>query len=481
MGQPRSLSVHIPVKDLSMNRTLSMKWALTLLIPFLVYFIPVPLDVVNPKMPLFLAFTVWAVVAWITEILPSVVVATVLTFLYALFVTTPQNAFGAWLTFLPWISLGALIFAHAMECTGLGKRIALRGMLMMGGSFRATMFGLIVSGLVMALIVPGAGMARLVIYVTIGQGLVSALAVDPRSRLSSALMFGCFMAATTPCLAYLTAGETPLQMLSVVSAACGRQMTWMEYFRLMTPFGILYCLGCTFLIFMVRGKERLPDEQHLRETLTRRLEELGPFKASEAKTLFVMLIGLVGFVTESWHHMNGAYIFCCASMTCFLPGINLANQQTLREINTPFLFFLCGCMSIGFVANAMNVPQWITGAIMPMMQNQSVDVAIMLSYLLCVVLNFLLTPMACLASMGGALTAMATELGLDPYALALTFQYGCDQHIFPYQTGYFLYLFTSGAVCLRYLMPALAVRIVAVAVAIPLLLVPYWKFIGYIQ
>ena len=103
MGQPRSLSVHIPVKDLSMNRTLSVKWALTLLIPFLVYFIPVPLDVVNPKMPLFLAFTVWAVVAWITEILPSVVVATVLTFLYALFVTTPQNAFGAWLTFLPWI------------------------------------------------------------------------------------------------------------------------------------------------------------------------------------------------------------------------------------------------------------------------------------------------------------------------------------------------------------------------------------------
>lgn len=464
-----------------MNKVLALKWALTLTIPFLVYFIPVPLDIVNPKMPLFLAFTVWAVVAWITEILPAVIVATVLTFLYALFVTTPQNAFGAWLTFLPWIFLGALIFADAIERTGLGKRIALLGMIMMGGSFTATMFGLIISGLVMALIVPGAGMARLVIYVTIGQGLVSALAVDPKSRMSSALMFGCFLAATTPCLTYLSAGETPLQMLSVVSAACGRQMTWMEYFKAMTPFGIVYCLACTFLIFMIRGKERLPDEHHLRETLVSRLAELGPFKASEAKTLIVLVVGLVGFVTESWHHLNGAYIFCCASMACFLPGINLANQKTLREINTPFLFFICGCMSIGFVASAMNIPQWITESMLPLMKGQSVGVAATLSYLLCVALNFLLTPMAYLASMGGALTAMSTELGLDPYALALTFQYGCDQHLFPYQTGFFLYLFTSGAVCLRYLMPVLAVRIIAVAIAIPLLLVPYWRFIGYVD
>ena len=77
--------------------------------------------------------------------------------------------------------------------------------------------------------------------------------------------------------------------------------------------------------------------------------------------------------------------------------------------------------------------------------------------------------------------ALAVELGLDPYTLVYSMLYGLDQLLFPYEIGYMLYTFMSGAVTLKHVMGALAIRMVAFALFIPAILVPYWKLIGFIN
>lgn len=121
------------------------------------------LDVASPKTPLFFAITLWAVIAWAVEVLPSAVVAAILTFLYSLFVTKPAVAFSSWCTFLPWMCFSALIIAEVLNRTGFGKRIALHSMLLMGSSFRNTMIGLMVAGVILTLLVPS-GLARAVLW-----------------------------------------------------------------------------------------------------------------------------------------------------------------------------------------------------------------------------------------------------------------------------------------------------------------------------
>ena len=73
------------------------------------------------------------------------------------------------------------------------------------------------------------------------------------------------------------------------------------------------------------------------------------------------------------------------------------------------------------------------------------------------------------------------NLGLDPYTLVYSMLYGLDQLLFPYEIGYMLYTFMSGAVTLKHIMGALAIRMVACALFIPAILVPYWKLIGFIN
>ena len=463
-----------------MSRANCMKWVLSLALPAAVYFGMPELKVASAKIPLFFAFTLWAVIAWAAEILPSAVVAAILTFCYALFVAKPEVAFSSWTTFLPWMCFAALIIAEVLNRTGLGKRIALHCMLLMGSSFRNTMIGLMLAGVALTLLVPS-GLARAVIFVAIAQGLIQALNVDSRSRMSSAIIMGGYFAAIAPGLFCITGTEMNLLALQVVSDTTGKAVPYLDFIIQMAPFSVFYMAFSVLLIFVIRGKERLSDERRLKEVLEERLREMGPVSRDEIKIFIVLVSGFLGFVLETKHHLPGAFVFALIGMACFLPGVNLAGEKELRKVNLAFLIFLFACMSIGAVAQECNIPKWIAGHMSAFFEGRGAVAAISFSYVLGVLANFLMTPMAAVGALGSPLSQLALSLGLDPYTLVYSLLYGLDQLLFPYEIGYMLYTFMSGDVTLKHIIGALAVRMIAMALFIPLLLVPYWKWIGFLQ
>ena len=476
------------------------KWALSLGLPTIVFFATPEMEIASPNTPLFFAITLWAVIAWAIEVLPSAVIAAILTFLYALFVTKPAVAFSSWCTFLPWMCFSALIIAQVLNRTGLGKRIALHSMLLMGSSFTKTLIGLMCAGVIMTLLVPS-GLARTVIFVAIAQGLIEALNVDTKSRMSSALVIGGvqrlskntksrmssalimggYFAAIAPGLFCLTGTEMNLLALQVISDTTGVSVEYIDFIVQMAPFSVFYMAFSIMMIFIIRGKERLQNEDDLKTVLAGRLKEMGPITAEEIKIFLVLLVGFTAFVTEQWHHLPGAFVFALVGMACFMPGMNLASEQDLRKINLSFLIFLAACMSIGAVAQDLNIPKWISAHMSSLFEGRDAVMAISFSYMLGVVVNFLMTPMAAVGALGSPLAQLAVTLGLDPYTLVYSLLYGLDQLLFPYEIGYLLYTFMSGAVTLRHIMGAFAIRMVAFALFIPLILVPYWKLIGFLK
>lgn len=144
-----------------MNRALTLKWFAVLGLASLFYLLA-PRDV-SPQMPLYLGMTSAAVIIWTFDLLPAVAVAAALTFLYLLTnMAPPEVVLGPWTTVLIWTTFGAAIFGEAMEKTGLAKRVALRCMLLTGGTFTGMLIGFAIGGIILGLLL-ASGFARTVI------------------------------------------------------------------------------------------------------------------------------------------------------------------------------------------------------------------------------------------------------------------------------------------------------------------------------
>ena len=147
-----------------MNRALTLKWFAVLGLASLFYLLA-PRDV-SPQMPLYLGMTSAAVIIWTFDLLPAVAVAAALTFLYLLTnMAPPEVVLGPWTTVLIWTTFGAAIFGEAMEKTGLAKRVALRCMLLTGGTFTGMLIGFAIGGIILGLLL-ASGFARTVIFPT---------------------------------------------------------------------------------------------------------------------------------------------------------------------------------------------------------------------------------------------------------------------------------------------------------------------------
>lgn len=199
-----------------MLRITHLKWLLSLLIPAGAYFAvqtAVQADPsLNPHLPMFFAITLWAITVWATDILPAVPSAAAMTFLYLLCNVAPAPViFGAWGAFLPWICFGALILSEALEQTGLTRRLALQLMHLVGATFTRIVVSLMTVGMFMAFLLPDI-MCRVIIFVAIAHGLVMALELDPKSRISSAIIMAGFCSATSPGYGFLTGNVRKLNV-----------------------------------------------------------------------------------------------------------------------------------------------------------------------------------------------------------------------------------------------------------------------------
>ena len=213
-----------------MNRALTLKWFAVLGLASLFYLLA-PRDV-SPQMPLYLGMTSAAVIIWTFDLLPAVAVAAALTFLYLLTnMAPPEVVLGPWTTVLIWTTFGAAIFGEAMEKTGLAKRVALRCMLLTGGTFTGMLIGFAIGGIILGLLL-ASGFARTVIFCAIAVGIIRALDIDPKSRLSSIIVIACFFAAAAPTMQFLHASSqmaAERREFSTISSSLARErMPWVR-------------------------------------------------------------------------------------------------------------------------------------------------------------------------------------------------------------------------------------------------------------
>lgn len=459
-----------------MNRVLSLKWLVVISCATLFYILA-PRDV-SPQMPLYLAMTSAAVVIWSFDLLPAIAVAAALTFAYLITNMAPAEVvLGPWTTVLIWTTFGAAIFGEAMERTGLAKRVALRCMLLTGGTFRGMLIGFAVGGIILGLLL-ASGFARTVIFCAIAVGIIRALNLDTRSRLSSIIVLACFFAAAAPTMQFLHTSESFIWSFQVLMKAIGGNVDWWEYLNHECLINTIYVLLSFLTLYLMRGKLDLPEGNALKQALHERLQEMGPMSTAEKRLLVLALLGIAGFMVEPWTNVNAVYVLCLVALCCYLPCMKIMEPASFNQLNIIFLVFVAGCMAIGFVAGSVGANKWIVSCIIPYLQTLSPEIGVLFSYFAGVISNLLLTPFAATVAFTPAFGELGIQMHTNPLPLFYAFEYGLDQYFFPYEGVMFLYIFTTECVTLKHIISTLLARCLVTGVFIMVIAIPYWKYIN---
>ncbi|MFZ7104840.1 MAG: SLC13 family permease [Peptococcaceae bacterium] len=465
--------VSLPVTK---NSPQLLKWIISLAVPLIIMLIPAS-ESYTPMVKGFLAITFWGVFSMATEILPSTLVAVLLPVFYILFkVGQPAQAFAPWTSTVIWISFGGIIIANVLMTTGLAKRIAYFTILKAGGSFAGTLVGLMLAGIIINPFVPSV-MGKMAMIVPIAIGVCQALELEPKSRGASAVMITAFLAIAGPRLGYLTGDGGIPMMMNIVSGITKITVSWSQfaYHNLLLSL-ILSAITVVLVIVLLKPEKKLENKAVIIE----KYNELGVITAQEKKAAILLVVTIAALVTDSIHGIDSAWVFMMIGLICFLPKIELINDEQLGKLNYKILFFVAGCMSIGTVANGSGAGKWLADILFPYLAGSPLYTTFA-AWFSAVALNFVLTPLAALASFTGPITEVCVQAGINPLPVIYSFLMGVDQYILPYEFAGLLFVYSYGYIAFKDLLKVLAPRMMIGAIFMVVIAYPYWKLIGLYQ
>jgi len=450
-----------------------LQWIVSLAVPLLILFVPAT-ESFTTVVKGFLAVTFWGVFSMATEILPSTLVAVLLPVFYILFkVATPAQAFGPWISTVIWISFGGIIIANILMTSGLAKRIAYFTILKAGGSFTGTLVGIMLAGIIINPFVPSV-MGKMAIIVPIAIGICQALDLEAKSRGASAVMMAAFLAIATPRLGYLTGDGGIPMMMNIVTKITGAPVSWSQYTYHNLLLSLIFSAISIAIVIIALKPEK---EMEKKDVILAKYKELGIMTLKEKKVAALLVFTIIALITDSIHKIDAAWVFMVIAGVCFLPGINLINDEQLGKLNYKILFFVAGCMSIGTVAGASGAGKWLANILFPYLAGSPLYTTFA-AWFFGVILNFCLTPLAALASFTGPITEVCVQAGINPLPVIYSFLQGLDQYILPYEFAGLLFVYSYGYASLKNVIKVVAPRMILSGIFIALVAYPYWKLIG---
>ncbi|NLW24496.1 MAG: SLC13 family permease [Clostridia bacterium] len=450
-----------------------IKWSIAIAVPLLIVLIPTT-ESFTPQIKWFFALTFWAVYSMATEIISSNFAAAILPVLYVLFnVAQPAQAFSPWTSTVIWTSFGGIIIASILMTSGLARRIAYFAILKTGGSFTGILIGIMIAGVVINPFVPSV-MGKMAMIVPIAIAICDTLDLKPKTRGATAVMMAAFLSIATPRLGYLTGDGGIPMLMGIVANITQQPVTWTQYAFHNLFFSLFFsAVSIALVIIFLKPEKRIEGK----EVIRKKYEELGEITSSEKKVVVLLIAAIIALITDSIHKIDAAWIFMFVGLICFLPGVELMNEERLGKLNYKILLFVAGCMSIGTVATACGAGKWMANILFPFLAGSPLYTTVA-TWFFGVAVNFCLTPMAAIASFTAPITEVCIEAGINPLPVIYAYLQGLDQYILPYEFAGLLFVYSYGYMSMKNMIKVIGPRLILSGVFIALVAYPYWKFIG---
>ena len=448
-------------------------WGITLLCPAIIMLLPQQ-GAFTLKIQEYLAVTVLAILCFAFGRVNQTLVAVLLPVLYiVLKIATPAQALAPYTQSTIWMLFGGFLMADVLADTGLLKRMALKCILMTGGSYKGLHWGIAFAGLVLAIIIPG----KVPIFLAaLTIGIVKAL--NYTGKEASGLMITAAVAAIVPNTSFIY-NPNFFVMVTAGSKATGPlTITWMGYF-LNNAVCLLWYI---FLIWMSIKMFATKAAVNAKEYILEEYAKLGSMSVQEKKGLAFVALLLVLLLTPKYHGIAAPWCFVLIPSLMLLPGVDMTNtNKIMKNANYAFLFFVGGCMAIGTVAGALGIGKIIQSLAMPILAGKSAIYVLVFAWVLCVALNFLMTPMAIYSALSLPLANIALSLNINPLAMYFTMYQATDQILLAYEYALYMIFFGYNVIATKDFVKYFGIKMVLNLLFVIGLLIPYWNFVGFLR
>lgn len=454
------------------NKADIIKWAVTILVPLIVWMIPMPFE---HNIKAFLIITSWAITCWVTLVLPIEVTGVLIPCSFLLFkVAEPAVIFAPWTNTVVWGTIALLMIGTAAMNSGLSTRLAYSLLVKMNTSLKGLIWGFSIAGIVLSFIITDS-FVRAVVFVTIAIGICKALDIAPRSKEATALTLAAFLGMAGPCIGSLPAGNG-LQVNSVFHATTGVYITYAQWLLHNFVPSLAWTVVGVFCILKVLkiGNDSRFDAK---EELNRRYEEMGKMSRREKFVLLFLLMVVIDYMGATYVGLDPLLIPVFFVPFMFLPGVNALTAKDFEEMDLKIVFVITGALCLGATAANVGLVDLLIEHLTPLVAGSPVKM-VMGTFFFTMLAKFILTPIAIIFTFADLFIKMALAAGFNPLPVVYALNFATDTYIFPYEYVILLVAFSFGYMNYKDTIKVLLARTLLSIVVISLVSVPFWKLIG---
>ena len=293
-----------------------------------------------------MAITIVSLTLWATEIIPAFITALIFFALMMLSgIASADVTFAGFTSSALWMIFSGLILGAAIEHTGLAQRMGrLLAIRLVGMSYSVVITGILGLSIALSFLMPSA-LGRVMLLVPIIGALADQLGFTHGTRGRTGMMLAMSFGVFLPAFGILPSNVPNMVWLGAIEKLFPHAIpTYGTY--LVLHFPILGVMKSAIIIGIITILYH-DSAQHVVKKV-----KMQPMAANEKVLLFLLLFGLLLWVTDFIHHISPAWIGLVMAILCLLPGSNLVPVHALRHhIDLRPFFYVAGIISLGVVTN----------------------------------------------------------------------------------------------------------------------------------
>ena len=426
----------------------------------------------------FLAVTILGIAIMAFELMPSFGVAIMMPTLWVITGACNLNtAFSAWSSSNSLTVLGALFLSVVLDQTGLLKRLGYWCLIKAKGSFVSTMWALFIA----VLLINAVGFVMTsVLGFTFAYALYRVLELKPTDK-ESLLIVMTTMLAGIQSATFLYCPITVTVLNGAIENVWpGHSLLWYNLIRDNCP-TLLFCV--LMMVLMLQWYKRSTkgaskSAQKGLDYFRQAYQELGKMTTKEKKGVAVLLGLMLYLTTQPFHGLDSTYAFLLATFIYFIPGVSLADIETVKAVNWES-WFTIGCfLGVGTVAASTGVNNVLAAAMVPVISAMGQYWSVLGSLIFGTLTNFVISPFAMLAMLPGPIVSYCLQAGFDPLPHIYAMYQAKDILFFPYEYPQYLILFSFGMVKMGSMIKLCTIKALAFIIFFILVFMPLWKLVG---
>ena len=434
---------------------------------------------IEPRAHTALAIAAFMICCWMTQVLDLGIAGILGCFLFWMCGTARfETAFSGFADSTPWFLFGAICFGLMGSKSGLARRLAYLVMRRIGHSYPRLLLGLIVSNFLLTAIVPS-GIARVVIMAAIAMGLIEAFGVDRGSNIARG-MFVILVYQATIFDKMLIAGASSITARGAIERFGQVDVLWSQWFLAFVPCDILVMIVAWRLALWLYPPETaaLPGGA---DFLRGQLSAMGPWSATEIKSLALMLVAIALWVTDFLHHIPAPMIGLGIGLLSLLPRLGVLDADDARKVNYLPIFFVAAATSLSNVLVQTRALDVVTTVLFNWMKPHITGGvgSTMILYWSAFAYHIIIgNEIAMLSTSIPILMQYAREHAINPLTLGMIWTFGAGPKIFMYESAVLVVGYSYGYFSNRDMIKVGAILSLVTAVILLLLVPLYWPLIG---